>query len=333
MKISREYKIGLLFVVAIVLMVWGVNYLKGTDILSSNRKIYAVYSRVDGLLVANPVTINGFSVGQVTDIALAKSGKGEILVEMQIKNGISVPENTIAKIYSSDIMGSKSIALVLGDSENNFSDGDTLQSSIEGGIKEAVNRQVAPLKRKAENLIASIDSMVIIVQSVLNKETRDNLAQSFESIKETVDNMKHTTYRVDTVFTSQQNKLISIIDNLESITKNIDNNKEHINNSIKNFSAISDTLAQANISETLNMTNKALKEISLIMGKINSGEGTMGMLINNDTLYKNMEAATKELNLLLEDMKLHPKRYVHFSVFGKSAKKNKYVAPETSEKE
>jgi len=331
-KISKEFKIGSLFIVAIVLMVWGFNYLKGSDILSSKQKVYAVYNSVDGLLVANSVTINGFAVGQVSNIELAKEGLGKILVEMQVNEEIVIPDNTIARIYSSDIMGSKAIALVLGDSKTAIIKGDTLGSSTEGGIKEAVNKQVAPLKKKAEDLIASIDTMVMVVKSVLNKETRDNLAMSFQSIKETVDNLKHTSYKVDTVFDAQQNKLVDIIDNIEKITANIDNNQENINHSIKNFTAISDTLAKAKLSETLIKTNKSLEEFAMIMRKINTGEGSLGMLVNNDTLYKNMESAAKELNDLMEDMKLNPSRYVHFSVFGKSAKKNKYVAPEDVEK-
>ena len=219
------------------------------------------------------------------------------------------------------MLGSKGINLILGNSTEYAHSGDTLNSDIEGSLKEEVNKQMLPLKLKAENLMLSIDSVVTVIQYVFNKDTRDNLAKSFESIKHTLNNLHHTTSTIDTLIISQKNRLANIIANVESITENLKNNRQQFNNIISNFSALSDTLAKSKISATLARTNEALKGITTVLEKVNRGEGSLGMLIHNDSLYNNLESSANELNKLLEDMRLRPSRYVHFSVFGRGTDK------------
>lgn len=333
MKIKKEFKLGLLFIVALLLLGWGISYLKGSDILFRGSRYYAVYSHIEGLLVANPVTVNGFEVGQVTDIDFASAEKGSILVEMEVNEDIDIPKNTVARIYSSDLMGSKAVALSLGNSKNYAQSGDTLSGSVEGSIKEAVNKQVQPIKQKAENLLLSVDTVVTAIQTVFNQNSRDKISRSLGSIEKSLTYLENTTYNLDTLMRSEKDRLAMIIGNIENITRNLDSKERQINHTIDNLSAISDTLATANISETLHKTNETLKELTSVMTKVNQGEGTAGMLLNNDTLYRNLESASHELNMLLRDMKLNPGRYVHFSIFGRSAKRNKYVPPEEDKKE
>ncbi len=327
MKLSRKFRVGFIFVVTIILLYWGLNYLKGSKIFTKERKFYAVYNRVDGLVKANPVSVNGLKIGQVNDLHFSSDGSCKIVVEFIISNDIPIPDNSVAKIYSSDLMGSKAVNLIFGDSPQIAHSGDTLKTAIEGSIKDEVNKQVLPLKKKAENLLLSIDTMVAVVQSIFNENARKNLARSFENIKYTVDYLKSTTYNIDTLVSTQKNRMAVIILNLESITSNIKNNKRKINNIINNFSRLSDTLAQVNIANTLRNTNNTLIGISSVVDKIHNGEGTLGMLINNDTLYNQLQVSSAQLNMLIEDIKLNPQRYVHFSVFPRSAKRNKYVPP------
>lgn len=333
MKITREFKLGVLFVITLLLLGWGIQFLKGKNIFSNNREFHGIYDQIEGLLVANPVTVNGFEVGQVTDIAFTEDNTGRIIVTMEVQDNFTIPENTVARIYSSDIMGSKAVALNRGNSTANATPGDTLATDVEGGIKEAVNKQVAPIKNKAENLLSSIDTVVTVIQGIFNKKTREGLANSFESIEESLEYLNSTTYNIDTLVSTERERLAMIIGNLEAITRNIDSKQSEINNVINNLSAVSDTISNADISKTLRKANQSIDQITAITTKLNEGQGSAGKLLNNDSLYINLEAATHELNMLLLDMKLHPQRYVHFSVFGRGNKRNEYKPPEEEKEE
>lgn len=328
MKISREFKLGVLFVITLFLLGWGIQYLKGKNFFSNTRTFYGVYNRVEGLLKANPVTVNGFEVGQVTDIDFTDDNTGRILVTMEVKDGFNLPANSVASIYSSDLMGSKAVALQLGDAKTMAQAQDTLKTGVEASIKDAVNEQVRPIKNKAENLMLSIDTVITVIQDVFNKQTRDDLANSFSSIDQTLEYMKSTTYNIDTLVTSERDRLAMIIGNLEAITRNIDTKEAEINNTINNLSAISDTLANAQLSKTLHRANSSIEQFTALLEKVNEGDGSAAKFINNDSLYRNLESASNELDMLLRDMKLHPQRYVHFSVFGRGNKRNQYVPPE-----
>ncbi len=315
MKLSREFIIGIVFVVAIALFIWGYNYLKGWDVFTKQKSFFGIYNQINGLMKANPVSINGLNVGQVKNLYFEDNHSGRIVVEIVVTSDFPIPVNSIAKIYSSDIMGSKAIEIVLGNSTVIAVAGDTLLTSIEAGLKEEVNRQVQPIKKKAEDLLATIDSVVTVISEIFNENARKNLSQSFESIKNTLEAIQSASYEIDTLVTVERNRLADILTNIESITKNLDKNKDNINNIISNFSAISDTLAKAEIPKTFNNANIALKNIADIADKINKGEGTIGMLIHNDSLYYQLEKSASDLNKLLEDIRKNPRKYVRFSLF------------------
>ncbi len=322
MKIKREVKVGALVVFTLAFLYWGMNFLKGRNFFNSSRVFYAVYDQVNGLVESNEVIINGYKVGSVSKIKFIDS-KGRMCVEILVENNILIPKNSIAKIFSSNLMGSKAIELVLGDSKVQAESGDTLTSKMALSVSEEVSVQMLPLKRKAEDLMLSIDSVLAVIQFVFNEDTRENLKKSFESIKNTIQNLESTTFNLDTLVSTQRVRLGNIFANVESITGNFKNNNAKLTNIINNFSTLSDTLSKAKIATTINNANKALKDVSEITEKINSGKGSMGLLLNNDSLYKNIESSSKELTLLIEDMRLNPNRYVSFSVFGKNPNKTK----------
>ncbi|MDD5571724.1 MAG: MlaD family protein [Bacteroidales bacterium] len=329
--IKKEAKIGVLIVIATALLIWGFNFLKGKDIFKPQKIYYAVYDQVNGLLPSNPVTINGLKVGQVKNIYLQSNNSGKVIVEISLFNNFKIPKNSVAQI-SSDLLGSRAIEIQLGNSKDYIVPGDTLSSVIQRTLKEEVNQQIIPLKRKAEDMMLSLDSVLSVIQAIFNENTRENLSKTFESIKFAIKNLEHTTYNLDTLVSSQRSRLAMIIGNIESISQNLKNNNQKITNIINNFSGISDSLAKANVSKTINNLNSTLGRTNEIVEKINKGEGSLGMLINNDTLYKNLKSVSKELNLLFEDVRLNPKRYVRFSVFGGGNKKNKYTPPEKNQK-
>ena len=289
--------------------------MKGFDIFTKSKTYYAVYPRINGLIKSNPVSINGLRTGQVSDIYFEPDLSGLIVVEFVITTDLPIPNNSIVSIYSSDLMGSKAIEIILGNSNEYIQDGDTLPSKLEASLKEAVNQQIQPLKYKAEELIQSIDSVVIIIQSIFNKKAREDLAQSIQSIRQTFKNIENASFDIDNLVTSQKNRLAEIFNNLELITGNLKNNNDNINNIINNFSTISDSLAKAEIPRTFNNINSTINDLAKIADKINKGEGTLGLLVNDDKLYNELQKSAADLNKLLEDIQQNPKKYVRFSLF------------------
>jgi phospholipid/cholesterol/gamma-HCH transport system substrate-binding protein len=319
-KLTREFKIGVTFIVTLAAFYWGVNFLKGTDIFSSTRKIYAIYPKIAGLNRSNPVTINGLNVGKVSNIEFKNDTSRFLVVEMSITHNVPISKNSIAQIYSSDLLGSKAVEIKLGNSVDLVKDGDTLRSDSKGSLEDEVSRQVLPLKMKAESLMGSFDTLLNILNQVMNEQTRDNLIKSFASIHNTIKHLEITTSTIDTIVTNQKDRMSAIITNIESITRNIKNNNQQITNAINNVSKMTDTLSAANLSKTILTTQRALKNFEEITDKINKGHGSLGMLVNNDSLYNQLEGSSRNLNLLLQDLKAHPKKYVQVSVFGRKDK-------------
>lgn len=313
----KKILLALFFLAGIAVLYWGVSFLQGVDIFNQQTIIYSIYPRVDGLEQGAPVDVHGLTIGQVKDIRFAHNDPNQILVEMMLKTDLVIPNTSIAKIYSSDLLGSKSIGLHLGGDGAPIKNYDTLCPAIETSLMEEVNRQVAPIKIKAENLLASLDTMVIAVQSIFNDSARENLAASFRNIKQSIDYLKNTSYNIDTMVIAQKDRLAQIVGNVESITRNIDNHSVEIANIITNFSSFSDTLAGVELTETIKRTDMALNQFSAMIEKLDEGEGTVGQLMKNDTLYFNLERSAHELNSLLYDIKQNPGRYVRVSVFGR----------------
>ncbi|MFA5780791.1 MAG: MlaD family protein, partial [Bacteroidales bacterium] len=236
-KIKREIKVGILVVISLAFFYWGFNFLKGRNYFSSSRVFYAVYSQVNGLVEANPVVINGLKVGEVRSISFMDN-KGRVLVTFSVENDIKIGRNSIARIYNSDFLGSKAIEIILHDSISKkykyiyAENGDTLLSGIQASISEEVSAQMLPLKKKAERLMASLDSVISVIQYVFNESTRENLMRSFESIKFTIKNLEHATYNIDTLVSTQRFRLSVIFANIESITTNFKNNNSKLTNVI-----------------------------------------------------------------------------------------------------
>lgn len=315
MKFSREFKIGFIFILATAVLVWGFSFLKNKNILYKERVFYAVYQHVNGLNPSNPVYINGVKVGQVGKVYFDPKMNGDIVVTLVFTDKFPVSKNSTARIFSEDLMGSKAVEILLGDAMEYAQNGDTLRTEIETSLKDAVNQQILPLKIKAEDLISSIDTMVVAIKSVFNKEAREDLVASIKSIRQTLSNLESTTQNLDTLVISESNRLSSILYNVDMITRNLNNNSQQINRIFENLVTVSDTLAKANISGVISNLDNTISNLSVIMSRIEKGEGTLGQLVNDDKLYQEIEKSATELNLLLEDIRLNPKRYVRISVF------------------
>ena len=233
-KISKYTKLGFLVIACLAILVWGINFLKGIDILKRNTEYYVVYEKIDGLLESSSVTINGYQVGQVSDIELMNDYSGRLFVTLSLHGDYKIAKGSTAKIVSSDIMGTKSIRMEIVHSGEYYHPNDTIPGSTESDLKEQVSMQVLPLKKKAEELIASLDSALTIVTYVFNEKTRENLTESFENINRTVANIESASAELNKIIGS--GKVNSIVTNLDSITTSINQNSGQITNIIKNFS-------------------------------------------------------------------------------------------------
>ncbi|MCF8217789.1 MAG: MlaD family protein [Bacteroidales bacterium] len=320
----KEVRIGILVIAAVIIFIWGYNYLANNDLFGKSTKYYAVYPEIKNLSKSNPVRINGVKIGVVQDVKFPLApGDHRVLVTIGMEKEMPLPNGTIAKIES-DLLGSNMINLKLGNQPGNLEVGDTLNTEVATSIQEEVSLQMMPVKRKAENLMLQLDSVLEVVKYVFNEENRKNITESFASIKNTIDNLENTTSNLDNMVQKEQTRLNNIIGNVESITANLKNNKENINRTFDNLAVVSDTLAKAQIGKTFKELSKTADDLNRITQKIEDGEGTLGKLLENDTLYYQLESSAGNLDKLVHDIQLNPQRYIHFSIFGKDPNKTQH---------
>ena len=322
MKIRREAKLALTALAAVFILIWGINFLKGSSLFESKSTFYGVYDSVEGLKVSSGVIYRGYQVGQVISIQFTGERFDRVLVKFSVDKGLELPSNTLAMIQSADLMGSKVVALVPGDSHVTAVSGDTLRSQVERGLMEQVSQQMLPLKQKAERLLGSLDSVMLIVQGLFNEETKKNLSNSFGSIYRTLRNLEGASGNLDTLIQGEAARISSILQDVNSITGNLRNNNEEISTILGNVSAISDSLRQASLHQTLMSLDYILATTDSIMNKINRGEGTIGALLNDNDLYYNLNQVSENLNRLLVEFRYNPKRFINLSLIDFSSGKN-----------
>ncbi|RZL40893.1 MAG: MCE family protein [Pedobacter sp.] len=317
MKIKNETKVGVLAAVAIALLIIGYNFLKGNSIFTNETILYARYSQVDGLAVSKPILINGYQIGRVAALDLQEDAT--IVATLKINGKYDIPKNTIARLEGTDLLGSKAIVLTLGNDKNFAEDGDFLQTNVEKGLMETFQ----PVQKKAEQIIAKMDSVLSSVNTILNPNLQKNIDRSFTSIAGTLTSLESTSKKVDALVGSESSKLSAILSNVEAITANFKNNSAKIDAVMKNLNTVTDKVAAVNFEETVNNANKAMQDLQTMVSDLKNGKGTLGALLNDRQMYDNLNNASKNLDALMIDLKANPKRYVHFSVFGGGNKKDK----------
>jgi phospholipid/cholesterol/gamma-HCH transport system substrate-binding protein len=310
MKISNETKIGILTAVTITILILGYSYLSGNDVFSRSNKYYAIYNSVDGLSVSKPVLVNGFQIGRVSSMHLRADGR--TVVEFKIDPQYNVPSSTLAQLVSTDLLGGKAISFEYGDSKQFAQDKDTLRADIQGSLAESLQ----PIQMKAERLISKLDSSLAAVNKILNPDFQKNVDRSFNSIANSLQTLEGTTKKIDALVGGQSAHINNIMSNAEVVSDNLKTSTGHLTTVSSNFEKVSTDLANSNLKQTLDNANKTLADLQSTMNKINNGNGSLGLLINDDKMYKNLSDATANLNNLFIDIKAHPKRYVSFSVFG-----------------
>ncbi len=311
LKITKEIKTALLVIAAILLFIWGYSFLKGRDLLANYRTYYVQYENVEGLVASAPVTINGLTVGKVNSIELINE-TGKLQIEIQVKSDFPISKSSIVSIYEPGLIGGKQIMITPNlDDKSIAASGTTLAGTIKPGLTSLVAERLTPLQEKVEKMVVSADGLLKNINSILDAKTKENLKSSIANLDATLAEFKVASLSVNEMLADNKGKINSTMTNFEKTASN--------------FSKLSDSLAKINIGKTVKTLEQTLENMDKIMAEVQSGKGTIGKLMKDESLYTNFTKTSKELELLLQDLRLNPTRYVNVSLFGK---KNKpYVAP------
>lgn len=306
MKINKEIKTAALVIGGILLFIYGFSYLKGKSIFKDTKTLYTVYDEVEGLIPGAKVTINGLSIGKISNIDFLPSTT-KILVTMDVRKELNFSKESAAMLYEVGLIGGKAISIVPKfDNNKTIQSGDTLRSEIKPSFTDLINRQIEPLQIKIESMLTSADSLFVGVSNVLDSDTQANLKNTLENLSVTMENLNNASLAAHNILAQNQEQLNATFVNIKDTSENL--------------KSITDSISSAEISRSINQFSKTVAGLNTIVSAIDAGEGTAGKLIRDEALYDNLRAATKELELLMRDLKNHPKRYVHFSLFGKKDK-------------
>lgn len=319
MKITNEAKIGILAVVAIALLILGFNFLKGRSLFDKSKKLYAVFHTVDGLSTSNPVTINGLRIGTVFDMKEKNRSLDSIVVSINLEKEIDIPQNSLAYI-DKDLLGTASVSIALGNGTGFTKDGDTLNTQVNIGIMDEVKASLNPALNNVNGTLKSLDSVIEVVGTIFNPATKNN----FQAI---VMNLTKSSAALQSLLNTQSGVLAQTLSNMNKVSSNLAGSNENITKTIDNLEKVSTKIAALNIEETMKSVNKTMTQLNEVVTKANSSEGSLGLLLNDKKLYTNLENTSLKMNILLDDFRVHPKRYVSFSVFGKKDKGNYLTAP------
>jgi phospholipid/cholesterol/gamma-HCH transport system substrate-binding protein len=319
MKITNETKIGALTTIAITLLILGFNFLKGKDLFTHSKKIYAIFKNVEGLELSNAVSIKGLNIGNVYAIKATDKNIDGILVTISVKQDVNIPKNSIATI-NAGLINSANIIILKGDSTVMLEDGDTLQTIEKGGLLSEVQGRFGPVMKGLSKTLGSLDSLILQVTQLFNPEVKNNFATI-------ISNLARSSASLQIMLNDRTSALAHTMVHLDSFTNNLAGNNQRITNTLDNLEKTTDKLANAKVDETLESVQSTMNALKDAINKINSTNGTMGLLLNDKKLYQNLENTTRSLNILLDDFRLHPKRYVNISVFGSKDKKGPLTAP------
>lgn len=315
MKISNETKIGALTAISIVLLILGFNFLKGKTFFAKNHTILAKYTNVQGLAPSNPVMINGLQVGTVYSITTDKNMK-EILVNMTMTKEVNIPVNSIAIIKPS-LLGTTSVEIHLGDAKTYIPEKGYVITEASSGVFTDVLKKVDPVLYQVTKAVSSIDSVLLSVNRILDPTAKTNLHAMLENLNRTTANLIGASASLSVLLNTQTGALAGTLNNLSSFTANLDKNNGKINSVLTNLDKTATNLSQLDLQKTLDTLNATVNYLKATVGKLNSKEGTAGLLLNDTRLYNNLAATGNKLNLLIDDIKTNPRRYISISVFGR----------------
>ncbi len=304
---KTEIKVGLVGLGVLILLFFGIKFLKGIDIFNKEVNYYVLYKDVSGMHQSNYIYLNGMKVGYIKSIKAMDNRAENFLVTISISSKVNMTKDSKIVLFNADMLGSKALRLELGQGEL-LHKGDTIKGEREVGMLDKLGTAITPM---AENL----DSILSATKSILNQQNRDNIQRTLANLESTSRKLNELSRQFDGLVDSEKSKIRNIIANTESITSNLKDNNERLSNIISRIDQITDTVAQANIGSTLSETSRTIERLNKVLGIIENGKGNLGLLINDEGLYRNLSESAKKLDALIEDIKVNPKKYVKISVF------------------
>lgn len=325
MKVSKEFKVGLLVVLGLLLLFVGVNFLKGASLFGEDRVFYTQFTNSQGLQVANEVQLNGLKIGQVKSVGLHPLDPNTILVSYTIDNKeLQIPKGSTIELISSDILGTKALQLNLPELEKRglgfYDRGDTLIGFIQPSLEDQINEQILPLKMKTEQLISSVESIIVSVNAFWDTSAAYTIDESLYEVRDAIRTFADLADNLSILITQETDMVDKILRDVSNVTNNLASKSDQISHTIDNISAISDTLKDANLRMVIDETKATLTELNGVLSKVNNGEGSLGLLLHTDSLHNELVETNQSIQNLLDDMEANPEKYVHFSLFGRKAK-------------
>lgn len=305
---KTEIKIGIVGFGILLLLFFGIKFLKGIDVFQKETTYYVFYDNVSGMYEGNYIYLNGMKVGYVKDIEAMGERAEKFLVTVAVDSKIKITDDSKMVFFSADILGSKAMKIELGNSNRILENKDTIMGGVELGMLDKLGSSIAPM---AQNL----DSILFATKNILNQQTQNNLQHTFANLEATSERLSSISGQFDNLMKNEKEKIGKIISNTESITSNLKNNNDELNNIISKIGQITDTVAQAQLGNTILQTTQTLEKLNNVLGVIEKGKGNIGLLINDEGLYKSLDESAKKLDALIEDIKANPKKYINVSVF------------------
>ncbi len=331
MKISNETKVGALTAIAITLLILGFNFLKGKTLFKTGNFIYAKYTDTKGIMVSNGVFINGFQVGSVYDIENADANLSAIVVAIKLKDNYNIPSNSVASIKENPL-GNASITISLGDAPTYVKSGDTILTSSSAGLLGDVMNKLGPVGDQIKATVGSLDSVLKNINTIFDPATKNNLQEVIANINKTTASLVVSSASIQAMLNQQTGAITASMNNVNSFTKNLADNNEKVTRMLSNVEKTTENLSKADIDGTVAQLKTSIETLNSILAKASSTDGSLGKLLNDKTLYDNLSNTVRSANILMDDLRVHPKRYVNISVFGKKDKTGPLMAPLDSTK-
>jgi phospholipid/cholesterol/gamma-HCH transport system substrate-binding protein len=309
-KISNEVKVGAVALITILVFIWVFNFLKGKDYFKRTANYYALYDEIGGLAESSPVEVNGYQVGVVQTIEFLTPESGRLVVKFSVSKDFRLPKNTVAEVLPVSIIAGMKVRFVYGSGPGFYSDGDTIPGRLAESIVTKLETELVPVKERIITLLNTLDSVIGSVNEIMDPSFRKNLSG-------TIAHLNGTSQTIDNIFGSKEKELRTTLENISRFSQMLSDNSGKMSSTFKNLESISDTLAAADIYKTISGLKTSLENASALIGNLNEGKGSAGQLLTNDSIYSNLNNSLVSLNVLLKDMKENPKRYIHFSLFGK----------------
>lgn len=325
MTISNETKVGSLTALAIVLLILGFNFLKGKSLTASNTRYYATFSNVQGLAQSNPVVINGVNVGNISKIDGGEDYR-QLIVTINMTEKVRIPADAVAQV-NRDLLGTVQLEIKLGNAKTYLQAGDTIKSKVSGDFLGDAMKKLDPVLYSVNKAVLSLDSLVGNLNEVLDPASKQNLKGMLDNLNKTTAGLAASSASLNVLLNTQTGTLAKTLDNVSAFTGNLKDNNAKLTQTMTNVASITDKFAKMDLQQTITSLNGTVSELKGAIGKINGKDGTLGLLLNDTKLYYNLNATSNKLNLLLDDLRLHPKRYVNVSVFGRKDKTGPLTVP------